>query len=170
MFLLSDELWLITTLITKSFGGKCFDEKTSAKKLSVKIFNISVKYFGQIFNSNKWIFLIKTKRDWVNLAYKISARKGKATDWVSKSSKKALKQVNIRYSTYKLQSIMKDNVNQFNHNSKLFIISSVCLSVTFRHQDQQRDLLTTVPSSTHLWFQLLRTPCVWTIPQMIVKA
>ena len=65
---------------------------------------------------------------------------------------------------------MKDNVNQFKHNSKLFIISSVCLSVTFRHQDQQRDLLTAVPSSTHLWFQLLRTPCVWTISQMIVKA
>ena len=147
-----------TTLITKRFGGKCFGEKTSAKKLSVKTLNISVKYFGQIFHSKKWFFLMKTKRDWVNLAYKISTRKGKATDWISKSSKKTLKQVNIRYSTYKLQGIMKDNVNQFKDNSELFIVSSACLSVTYRHQDQQRDFLTVAPSLAHLWFQPLWTP------------
>ena len=31
------------TLITKIFGGKKFGEKTSAKKFSVKFFDISVK-------------------------------------------------------------------------------------------------------------------------------
>ena len=41
---------------------------------------------------------MKRKRDSVNLEYKISSRKGKATEWISKSSKK---QTNIRYSTYK---------------------------------------------------------------------
>ena len=50
----------------------------------------------------------------------------------------------------KFQSLMTVNVNQFKQNSKLFILSSACLSVTLIHQDQQRDLLTVVPSSTHL--------------------
>ena len=50
----------------------------------------------------------------------------------------------------KFQSIMKDNVNQVKHNSKVFIVSNACLLVTFRHQDQQRDLLTVVPLPTHL--------------------
>ena len=43
---------------------------------------------------------MKTKQDWVNLEYRISTRKGKATNWISKSSKKIIKEVNIRYSTY----------------------------------------------------------------------
>ena len=50
----------------------------------------------------------------------------------------------------KLQSIMKDSVNQAKYNSKLFIVSSACSSVTFRHQDKQGDLVTVVPSPTHL--------------------
>lgn len=44
---------------------------------------------------------MKTKQDWVNLEYRISTRKGKATNWISKSFKKTFKQVNIRYSTNK---------------------------------------------------------------------
>ena len=144
-------LAILTTYINQEkFRRKNCGENTSGQNF---------QYFGQIFNSKNWIFLMKTTWDWVNLAYKISSQKGKATDWISKSSKKTLKQVNIRYSTYKLQSIMTDNVNQFKHNSKLFIVSSVCL--TFRHQDQQRDLLMVVPSSTHLWFQPLRSSSWW---------
>ena len=50
----------------------------------------------------------------------------------------------------KLQSIMKDDVNQVKHNAELLIVSSSCLSATFRDQGQQRDLLTVVPSLTHL--------------------
>jgi len=47
------------TLITKSFGGK-----TSAKKLSDKLFNISVIYFGQYWN-NFFIFSHKhSKTTW----------------------------------------------------------------------------------------------------------
>ena len=41
---------------------------------------------------------MKTTGYLANLGYKISIRKGKATDWISNSSKKTLKQVNIRYS------------------------------------------------------------------------
>ena len=51
---------------------------------------------------------------------------------------------------YKLQSIMKDDVNQVKHDSKLLFFSSTCLSVTFMHQDQQRDLLMVVPLQIHL--------------------
>ena len=46
---------------------------------------------------------------------------------------------------YKFQSITKDNVNQTKHNSRLFIVPSACLSVTFKHQDQERDLQTISP-------------------------
>ena len=49
-----------------------------------------------------------------------------------------------------LQNILKNNVNQVKQDSMLFIFSGACLSVTFTHQDQQRDLLTVVPSSTYL--------------------
>ena len=56
--------------------------------------------FRKIFNSKNRILLMKTKQDWVNLEYRISTRKGKATNWISKSSKKIIKEVNIRYSTY----------------------------------------------------------------------
>ena len=40
---------------------------------------------------------MKTKGVWVNLEYEINSRKGKETDWTSKSStkKKTLKQINI---------------------------------------------------------------------------
>ena len=55
--------------------------------------------------------------------------------------------LNNKYS--KLQSIMIDNVNQARHNSKLFFVSNPCLSVTFKHQDQQKDLLMAAPSPTH---------------------
>ena len=51
---------------------------------------------------------------------------------------------------YELQNIIKYNVNQVKQDSMLFIFSSACLSVTFTHQDQQRDCLTVVPSSTYL--------------------
>ena len=63
------EVWYINH---EKFWWRKFRRKTSTIKLSVKIFNISVKYFGQIFNSKEWISLMKTKRDWVNLEYKIS--------------------------------------------------------------------------------------------------
>ena len=46
---------------------------------------------------------------------------------------------------YKFQSITKYNVNQTKHNSRLFIVPSACLSVTFKHQDQERDLQTISP-------------------------
>ena len=50
----------------------------------------------------------------------------------------------------KLQSIVKGDANQVKHNAKLLIVSSACLLATFRYQGQQRDLLTAVPSLTHL--------------------
>ena len=40
--------------------------------------------------------MMKTNGGWVNLEYKISFKKEKATDQISNSSKKALKQVKIR--------------------------------------------------------------------------
>ena len=52
------------------------------------MFNISVKYFGQIFNSKIYILLMKTKEDRVNLKYKIRTRKGTTIDWISNFSKK----------------------------------------------------------------------------------
>ena len=105
-------------------------------------------------------------------SWKLS-RKEKTTGWISKSSKKALKQINKdiqhikvcwisnlnKYS--KLQNITKDNVNQSKHNSKLFIASSACLSVTFRSEDQQRDLLMVVLLPSHIWFQPLRITWCW---------
>ena len=50
----------------------------------------------------------------------------------------------------KFQSIKKDNVNQVKRNSKLFIVYSACLSVTYRHQGPERDLLTVFPLPTPL--------------------
>ena len=50
-----------TTLITKTFGGKKFGEKTSAKKISLKFFDISVKYFGQIVYSKNEFSIHFTK-------------------------------------------------------------------------------------------------------------
>lgn len=41
----------------------------------------------------------------VNFQYKISARKGKATDWINKSSEPALKYVNMIYNIKKLLNI-----------------------------------------------------------------
>ena len=43
------------------YSRKVSAENISAKKLSLKIFNISVKYFGQTFSSKKWILLMETK-------------------------------------------------------------------------------------------------------------
>ena len=40
------------------------------------MFNISVKLFGQIFKFKKWILLMKTNKDWVNLEYEIGTWKG----------------------------------------------------------------------------------------------
>ena len=37
---------------------------------------------------------MRTKWDWADLEYKISTWKGKATDWISKSSKKILNFLN----------------------------------------------------------------------------
>ena len=50
----------------------------------------------------------------------------------------------------KFQSVTKDNVNQIKDNSKLLIVSSPCLSVTFRHQDQETDHVTVFPLRRHL--------------------
>jgi len=49
--------------------------------------NFGEKTFGQILSSNKWIFTW-TKGNQANLQYETSAREGKVTDWINKSSKK----------------------------------------------------------------------------------
>lgn len=71
-------------LITKSFSEKCFGEEN---------FGENFQYFRQIFRRNLQFLkmnLIDSKAK-VNLQYKISARKGKATDWINKSSETTLK-------------------------------------------------------------------------------
>ena len=70
------------TLITKIFGGKKFGEKTSAKKFSVRFFDISVKYFGQIVNSTNHSFFrfYKINGDLDTFKYEISGRNEKVNN------------------------------------------------------------------------------------------
>ena len=60
---------------------------------------------------------------------------------------------------YKFQNITKDNVNQIKHNSRLFIVPSACLSITFKQQDQERVLLTVFPLPIFMdnWLTFSRT-------------
>ena len=68
---------------------------------------------------------MKTKGDWVNLEYEISTRKEKETDLMSKSSKKTLKQVNIRWKKgdwvnleYKISTSKKKATDWISKSSK----------------------------------------------------